>query len=281
MGSFNEKKAAKQKDFNDFYQAVSNVCDYDYNEFCQHYDWALKYDMGNNFNDRNKENSKLLYLWYKSITSDIFNWHDVGNPFYEVYEMKEYLPQAYAMYISFSNKYADIIKNLVSNGKIKNPKTIVDLGCGCGLTTKKLAQTFPNAIVYGTQLDNTFQMNVAKEINKDMPNVILKGDIKDCPENVDLILASEYFEHFIEPLIHLDEVITAVSPETCIIANAFGNFGLGHFYFYKDGDKMHSGKNMSMRFASKLRKMGYKNCKMGLWNDRPNIYIQENSRFVF
>ena len=55
-------------------------------------------------------------------------------------------------------------------------KTIVDVGCGCGLATKNLDKMFPNANIYATNLKGTKQWKFC-EYNFKGTNIKLLEDV--------------------------------------------------------------------------------------------------------
>ena len=56
---------------------------------------------------------------------------------------------------------------------------------------------------------------------------------EDLKENVDIVFASEYFEHFYDPIDHLSTIVSSVSPKYFVIGNAFNTWSIGHFIKYK------------------------------------------------
>ena len=50
-------------------------------------------------------------------------------------------------------------------------------------------------------------------------------------KNIDLVFASDYFEHFESPIKHLNEVLK-VNPKLIVVANSFGSVSVGHFNIY-------------------------------------------------
>jgi hypothetical protein len=95
-----------------------------------------------------------------------------------------------------------------------------------------------------------------------MPSV--KGFHNSC----DMIFASEYFEHIINPISHLLELIK-LQPKYFIVANTFGQRAVGHFDYYQLDGSMVSGKEISKVFNNTLRKSGYEKVETTLWNNRP------------
>jgi trans-aconitate 2-methyltransferase len=68
-------------------------------------------------------------------------------------------------YLKFKNERTQPSKDLISRIAIENPKSILDLGCGPGNSTKILADKWPKAIVIG--IDNSPEM--IKKAKADYP----------------------------------------------------------------------------------------------------------------
>jgi cyclopropane fatty-acyl-phospholipid synthase-like methyltransferase len=82
--------------------------------------------------------------------------------------------------------------------------SIADLGCGIGYTTATLKEVF-NCRVTGTNIRDTKQYKVCEVLRKKV-DFDLTDNIEEIG-NVDLVFASEYFEHFEKPVEHLKYVI--------------------------------------------------------------------------
>ena len=150
-------------------------------------------------------------------------------------------------------------------GNLKG-KTVLDLGCGFGYTCAGLKSIFPNATVIGTNLPETAQYKMANDLSKDF-NFIMKGHAGGI--KTDLVFASEYFEHIIDPISHLHYIIKECSPKMLLIANTFNSPAIGHFKLYEYKGIKYSGPKMSRMFNDALRYYGYQKVKTNCWNARP------------
>ena len=200
---------------------------------------------------------------------------------YSVYDEKDYLDELLFCWDVYSRKY---LNNLCVNktadikvitDRVGEIKSVLDLGCGIGLTTARLKQLFPNAEVYGTNLESTIQYRIAKELGKLLGFTIVE---KPPARAIDLIFASEYFEHIESPVEHLMEILVACQPKFLVIANAFNAMATGHFYRYRmiHGEHL-DGIATSRIFNDTLRQNGYRKVKTQLWNNRPSYWAKDPS----
>ena len=99
------------------------------------------------------------------------------------------------------------------------------------------------------------------------------SDPKEIEGKVDIVFASEYFEHFLKPVDHLIELITATHAKSFIIANSFGTKSVGHFIKYQIGGKMIEGRLASRLFNLTLAFKRYHCLKTTIWNNKPSIWV--------
>ena len=219
-----------------------------------------------------KQQQNLQDRWYDSIKKKKVD--------YGVYNENDYLAELWACWVHCSRKYLlkIISDKSMSNGgimaNIGNVKRVVDLGCGIGYSTIALKQIFSDSEVIGTNLENTIQMNFLKKLAI-KNNFIIISDLKEINKPIDVVFASEYFEHFFEPIEHLKEILNILQPRIIFTANAFGPKAIGHFDYYSAYDnqdkwlKLFNPKKTSILFNNELRKQGYIKMKTNLWNNRP------------
>jgi hypothetical protein len=208
----------------------------------------------------------LLSRWYDSLVAK--------NPDYSVYGEDEYIAELWACWKIYSKAHLTNIQkpaSLLTQSIVaahQDDKIIVDLGCGFAYTTATFTQIFPQATVFGTNLDNTLQMSVAKTMAHDY-GFTMKTDASEIGTKADLVFASEYFEHFDQPLDHLDYIIDTINPRAMLIANAFGPRAIGHFDHYVVDGITYTAKQTGKLFNARMKKHGYVRCKTKLWNSRP------------
>lgn len=216
--------------------------------------------------------------WYDSLSA--------GKPDWSVYSGDNYLGELWACWVLYSRRYLRELrqKNIVGENSVVEDlgtaKCVVDLGCGIGYTSAALRQLFPDACVVGTNLPDTVQGSLAMTIG-DIYGFEVHEDVGMVKEQVDLVFASEYFEHFESPVEHLKSVLT-LKPKAMLIANTFGSSSIGHFRKYKvksSGmfDEELVGAAVSKRFNAELRKRGYRRVETKLWNNRP-AYWKRNEQ---
>lgn len=207
--------------------------------------------------------------WYQSLAS--------GNPDYGVYDSDYYLADLWSCWVIYSRNY---LKTLRSQGILKslgNFDQVIDVGCGFGLTTAALKELYPDAEVTGTNLPNIRQTRVAENIGQKFHFKIMSELPGTKDHKRTLIFASEYFEHFYEPVAHLREIINTTNPDTLIIANSFGARAIGHFNIYKVDGSIIPSHIIGRKFNDCLRSRGYEKMITKLWNNRPAIWVKVGS----
>lgn len=199
-------------------------------------------------------------LWYEKLQNGVID--------YSVYSSPYYFVDLIACYWIYSRNYIKSIKPYFKERKISS---VMDLGCGLGLTSIDFKIFFNKANVYATNIKDTPQWYYLEETMPEY-NVNIVDEDKMQPLGIDLIFASEYFEHFITPIEHLIEVVKKYTPKYFVIANSFNTKSIGHFINY-----MHLGMTIpqdkiSRMFNAELRLLGYKKEKANIWNDKPSIW---------
>lgn len=209
-------------------------------------------------------------------------WHESlkgkSGPDWSVYAGDYYLAELWATWIAYSRVY---IRTFLSERRVaekmsfaeyaSDVKSVLDLGCGVGLSTAALKEMFPNARVVGTNLEGTRQIEIARRVAK-------ACDFEIMPEakgQFDMIFASEYFEHLTSPVAHLRTLVNTTTPRLILTANSFhAERAVGHFpCYYIDGEWI-AGKDTSRRFMSELRALGFRKFKVRFWNHRPRVWIR-------
>jgi SAM-dependent methyltransferase len=212
----------------------------------------------------NVERSKLRPLqdleakWYESLKN--------GTPDYSVYESDVFVAETWSCYCIYSKGY---IKNFARLGYDYNTiNKVVDLGCGVGFTTAHLKELTNATNVVGTNVKG-YQFDVATRMGNEFGFEVLTGFSDQT--DVDLVFASEYFEHFLNPIDHLMEVLE-MKPKMLIIANSFSPKSVGHFDEYLIDGKLVINKKVGRLFNNALRTAGYKSVKTGFYNNRPYVW---------
>ena len=208
--------------------------------------------------------------WYASIEKD------PNNPDYSVYASPYYFCETWLCWKSASSKTlrhmrrADKIlgKSIFSD---MNPTSIVDLGSGSGYTTAVLCEFYPNATVYGTNFEDSYQYKMSSKLGE-------KYGFTMTPEvygKSEMVFASEYFEHILDPISHLKHILKICDPKYFLVANTFTQPAIGHFPKYFHNNIWISGKDISRMFKSTLREHGYKSVATNCWNNRPEYWKKE------
>ena len=219
---------------------------------------------------------KLQQRWYQSLQNN--------EPDYGVYIVDEYLVESWACWMIYSRKYIrEIAKpsSMPPDGVARQVSlggTIVDLGNGMGISTAALKQLFPKSRVIGTNIADTSQWKIATALAAAYGFEMI-DDTEIIYDPVDLVFASEYFEHFEHPIQHLTKIIADIHPRYMLIANAFTSQAIGHFNHYYDADIQLTGKQTSRYFNGAMQQAGYEKVVTRLWNNRPALWVRtENNK---
>lgn len=249
-----------------FYSRISKDDFFDIASFCNldinidhAYEVSAKYIKG----EKTDEVVELESRWYNSLKDKNYD--------YSVYNDKYYICDIWACWVLYSRKSIySVVKSKVFK-KLSGAKLVVDLGCGFGYTTAYLKEVFCKASVIGTNLKDSYQFKYASNLGS-KHDFKIKSDLKDIGKRVDIIFASEYFEHFENPIEHLYSIVSNVNPKYMIIANGFNGTAIGHFKEYIHLGSYYSNSQMSKMFGKAMRMMGYVKLETGIWNNRPAIW---------
>lgn len=213
----------------------------------------------------------LEVKWYKSLEQDR------QNPDYSVYGEIDYLYETWLCWAVISRQNLTKITRygqLLNGSIVENmtPQSVVDLGCGAGLTTSMLCEIFPTAKVTGTNFEDSYQFKIASEFGSKYGFTMLP----EVKEQNDLVFASEYFEHILEPIKHLNTVLDICEPKWLLIANTFTSPAIGHFNEYLHDGVFYTGKQISKIFSGVLKERGYIKVKTNCWNNRPQYWKRKD-----
>lgn len=230
------------------------------------------------FSGKEDHNNSLIGIqdaedrWYGALAR--------GQVDYSVYDQDYYFTDLWVCFVKFSRKYLrEILKpgSLDGINSVRSifgeVRSVVDLGCGIALTSAAFKQMFPGSEVYATNLDYTKQWQFCKRMAELYGFKLLNSPDK-IPGKVDVLFASEYFEHIERPLEHIQDICSRLSPRYFVIANSFNTRSLGHFIQYRDGNNTICQTKISKLFNSRLKAMGYKKVKTKFWNNRPAIFAR-------
>lgn len=197
--------------------------------------------------------TSLAARWYRSLAA--------GAPDMAIYDDPDYVGELWACWVLYSSRYVRLLAKLDLD-----PGVVVDLGAGLGYSTAALVELYPRAVVEAT------------DRGRSVPALRRVGarygfDVFDrVGMDADLVFASEYFEHFVDPIGHLDEILERARPRYLVVANAFTGRAPGHFLFYVHAGEIVSGAEMTRRFHRRLRAAGYEQGPDRFWNERPRVF---------
>ena len=195
--------------------------------------------------------------WYESLAA--------GAPDFSIYN--EPLSNLWACWRVYSRRYLKelIKKEVFSNIKVSS---VVDLGCGCGYSTATLKELLPDAEVFGTELPDSQQWRFAEQLGKER-GFSLVHNVQELNRHIDLVFASEYFEHFANPIAHLLSILEDCTPKFLIVANSFNTHAAGHFIL---------SPLIGREFNRTLKRYGYNKMRFGIWNDKPACWYKESAK---
>lgn len=220
--------------------------------------------------------SKLEKQWYDAIKDNKID--------YSVYEEPNYWIDTWCCWKMYSRNYLKILteKTHLKEYNLEIPlyefldniKTVIDMGNGLGYSTGVLKELFNDSKVYGYNISGTTQYEFNQLLGKKY-NFEMVDDYSNMGK-IDLLFASEYFEHFERPIEHLQDVIQKLNPDYLIIANSFNTKSIGHFITYKHDngvfDEDIDQKVVSRRWIKELKNLGYEKLKANIFNNKPSIY---------
>jgi len=202
---------------------------------------------------------------------------------HEDYQNLFYLYCATVCFFDYSRSACGVLR--ANKEKLNDVTTIIDLGAGNGLTSLFLEEIF-GAKIYYVQLDG-----IQKEFAKDLfYKDRVSHNIEVLPEDrqfiktkvkVDLVFASDFFEHLVMPETYLNNVIIGCEPKYIVTCNAFTAKHPDHIQQYElfDGEgktaKVQPSK-MSRVFNKSLRDRGYEIYFKG-WSGRPTVWMKQES----
>ena len=244
-----------------FRYAMRSVGIDNYEEISQLASASVAYLSGSKAERRDLDRLRdLEHYWYATL--------DVGAPDYGVYSSPLYLAEAWACYVIYSRKNLRSIRASRILDDLGEIQSIVDLGCGLGFTTAALSESFPDARIVGTNVEGSPQTLVARFLS-DFYNYTVS---ESYAGPVDVLFASEYFEHFPAPIGRLRHELALAEPRALIVANTFTSPSIGHFRTYLHEGEEINGRATARAFSATLRDAGYEKAETGFWNNRPAVW---------
>ncbi len=208
------------------------------------------------------ELTRIERIWYSSLEDA---------PDYSVYDDPYYICDIWSCWVVYSRPALSKLMRGGWGNLDGGTKMVLDLGCGFGYTTAALKEVFSSEKAVGTNLENTFQFDLASKIGNDF-GFEVRSESNDIGR-VDVVCALEYFEHIQNPIDHLNVVVESNRPRLMVINNSFDTRSIGHFKKYSVDNESVGSSKMSRKFNSALRKMGYTMLKTGFWNNRPSLWV--------
>lgn len=225
--------------------------------------------------DTNERFTYLTDKWYEYLDANKID------EAYSVYNDDYYFTDLWNCYVTYSRSYLRSFYKTVIDEKdsilslTENATKVVDIGCGIGYTTSALTEMYPNAKVYGVNLKNTKQWSFCETMAKKY-NFNMIESVNEIGDKVDVAFASEFFEHILDPLEYVTNVVNQISPKYFIIANAFNTRSIGHFNTYHINGNDVEANLLGRRFNKTLVNLNYKKIKTTLYNNKPNVWVRLN-----
>jgi hypothetical protein len=205
--------------------------------------------------------------------TELDNWWYEHYKDFSRYETWHYLYAGLNCFDRFSKPCAFYAQQYLGRKKIK---TIVDVGAGIGLSTMLLADLFPETKVYYNNIFPSLQHSFF-ETYKDKRVIFSENQTESITEKemmqhgpFDMLFASEYFEHFEEPMKQTHFLLDQVGFKYLVVNNSFNVKAYGHFNEY-EGDDSLTPKEMSRLWLRNAR-CEYNELKVKCWNGRPKIF---------
>lgn len=137
-----------------------------------------------------------------------------------------------------------------------------------------LKTLLPDSRVVGTQVSGSPQRAIAEVVAEEFGFDVAD----DAKERFDLLFASEFFEHFEEPVECLTGLLEATNPRVCVVANTFTSQSTGHFRSYVVGGRRLDGASASRTFNDVMRERGFFEAGIKVWNGRPKVWVRSSVR---
>lgn len=228
------------------------------------------------YNDEEREFFKQLTdEWYKRIKAD----SSENSSAFNLYGDQFYFTDLIKCYGDWSERSIKSLKNKNFFNDFKFD-VVVDVGCGLGLSTNLLREMCPNAKVFGTNLPNTDQYTFCKTQAKKNGWILVPNSshVSHLEQGKSVfVFASEYFEHFRNPISELDGILEELKPTAIAAANAFKVRALGHFndnYITSDGEQIKS-RTMAIKFNQCLKDAGFERLnKYKCYNAKPELWTK-------
>jgi SAM-dependent methyltransferase len=224
-----------------------------------------------------RERIALENQWYSSLQD--MKAGKRAEPDWSVYASPHYLGDLWGCWTQYSRKYLREMNNpksMFSHSVLDDFGTVrllVDVGCGIGYTTAVWKQLFPTARVVGTNLRDTVQWRVCEKMRKAHFFELVEKKADVGGERADVVFASEYFEHFQDPITELREMVKDLRQPRCLLlASSFNTVSIGHFTEYLCDGEFIDQSRISKRFNEELKKLGYARQKTRIFNKKPDYW---------
>jgi len=214
---------------------------------------------------------QLTNLWYERLEAGDYK------KAYSIYDHDHYFVDIFCCFSQYSRRYLRDLRKHHINGKsfvdmTKETESIIDLGCGLGYTTAALKQMYPDATVMGVNIPDTKQWQFCEATAKKYNFQMYRNYDEIMCLDVDIVFASEYFEHIINPFDQLRSICLYNNPHYFIIANAFNTRSIGHLTHYIVDKTVIDQSKMNRLFNNEMRNLGYERMKTNFFNNRPAIW---------
>lgn len=205
---------------------------------------------------------------------ELDNWWYDNYLDFSRYKSYHYLYAGLNCFDRFSKPCAIYAKQYLDD---KDIKTIVDVGAGIGLSTMMLAELFPEARVYYNNITPSLQADFFEAHKhycsaQNVPQAITEKDMMQHGP-FDMLFASEYFEHFEDPMKQTVFLLDQVGFKQLVINNSFNVKAYGHFKEFRVSTEVEPlvPKKMSKLWLRFVRAL-YDEMEVKCWNGRPKIF---------
>ena len=204
-------------------------------------------------------------------------WYASGETDFGIYDSVDFLLHILRWQHTAQDSVAHAIDWLRRN-RIRVER-VLDHGAGLGFTTVALAQAFPDARVVGTNLPGLQRsFNDFLLARAGVQNLEFIPPDEALARRFDVVLCFEVFEHFKEPAVELDRVLSS-KPAVLIDRSSFSLRCPGHFDIYTIDGKPSRGRGFqeaTFAFSRCIRRAGYRYHWTEFYNGRPRIWLRSD-----
>jgi SAM-dependent methyltransferase len=214
-----------------------------------------------------------------ALTEKWFAYYEPQHLEYEMYASPEYAVSAYFCYATQSKAHirqlAKWIDRYCSPGQ-----RILDVGAGIGATSALLQDLLPHHQVFYSNLPGYQQTAAELLFEKTGSKVQIVED--DTGIGASVVLALEYMEHFEEPALEMQRLLSPPSVRVFADVSSFQFSCAGHWSTYKFGGVRAGRKQARRHYNEAIRNLRFTSAHKVIegtkpfWNNRPAVWLRRD-----